>query len=192
MSEQLRWRNPPSSFEQSGDVLVVRAAPKTDFWSRTFYGFERRNGHVYGRAVAGDFSLTVTFAADYKALYDQAGAMIRVDDDTWLKAGVELTDGALFVSAVVTRDAWSDWSITPVAGPADAPVTIRVTRHAEAIQVHVLEGETWRLVRLAFLPMGETIEAGAMCCSPTGEGLDVTFSRLEFGPPISRVLHAEP
>ena len=116
MSEQLRWRNPPSCFEQSGDLLVVRAAPKTDFWSRTFYGFERRNGHVYGRAVAGDFSLTVTFAADYKALYDQAGAMIRVDDDTWLKAGVELTDGALHVSAVVTRDAWSDWSITPVAG----------------------------------------------------------------------------
>ena len=134
----------------------------------------------------------MTFAADYKALYDQAGAMIRVDDDTWLKAGAELSDGALQVSTVVTRDAQSDWSMSPVAGPADVPVTIRVTRHAEAIRVQVLEGETWRLVRLAFLPMAESVEAGAMCCSPTGEGLDVSFSRLEVGPPISRELHAEP
>ena len=29
-----------------------------------------------------------------------------------------------------------------------------------------------------------------MCCSPTGEGLEVSFSRIAFGPPIDRELHA--
>ena len=37
--------------------------------------------------------------------------------------------------------------------------------------------------------MGETVEVGPMACSPTGEGLEVSFARLELGEPISRELH---
>jgi regulation of enolase protein 1 (concanavalin A-like superfamily) len=37
--------------------------------------------------------------------------------------------------------------------------------------------------------MPETIEAGPMCCSPLGEGLEVTFDRVEFAEPRPRELH---
>lgn len=103
----------------------------------------------------------------------------------------EFTDGALHLSVVVTRDDQSDWSMQPLATDPKGPVTLRVTRHAEALRVQVLDGAMWRLVRLAFLRMGDTVEAGPMTCSPTGEGLETTFSRIEIGEPIARDLHPE-
>ena len=57
---------------------------------------------------------------------------------------------------------------------------MRVTRHAEAIRVQVMQGDAWHLVRLAFLPMPETVEVGPMCCSPTGAGLEVRYARFEL------------
>jgi regulation of enolase protein 1 (concanavalin A-like superfamily) len=184
-----RWRNPPPFFERNGDTLVVRTGEKTDFWNRTFYGFKNGNGHLLAHPVHGDFSAIATFAADYRNLYDQAGLMVFIDDRTWLKAGTEFTDGAPHFSVVATREDQSDWSMMPLPGTPGETVTMRVTRHAEAIRVQLAVGTDWRLVRLAFLPMPETIEVGPMCCSPTGAGLEVRFMRFEIGPPIPRDLH---
>jgi regulation of enolase protein 1 (concanavalin A-like superfamily) len=116
--------------------------------------------------------------------------MLRVDGENWLKTGIEFTDGALHFSVVVTRDDQSDWSVMPVAGPADAPIKLRLTRHGEALRVQILRDGIWQLVRLAFLDMPESVEVGPMCCSPVGEGLEVRFSRFEVGPAIGRELHA--
>jgi regulation of enolase protein 1 (concanavalin A-like superfamily) len=189
LTDDFRWRNPPPFFERRGEALIVRTAPKTDFWNNTFYGFNHDNGHFLARTVAGDFSAVVAFSAAYRDLYDQAGLMLRVDARTWLKTGVEFTDGACFFSVVVTRDDQSDWSVTPLAQRPNDPVTLRLTRHAEAIRVQVKDGDAWRLVRLAYLPMPQEVEVGPICCSPTGDGLDVTFHRLTIGPPIPRDLH---
>ncbi len=115
--------------------------------------------------------------------------MIYVDDRTWLKAGTEFTDGAPHFSVVATRDDQSDWSMMPLPHAVAGTVTMRVTRHAEAIRVQVKQGDDWQMVRLAFLPMPERIEVGPMCCSPTGAGLEVRFSRFVVGPSISRDLH---
>ena len=115
--------------------------------------------------------------------------MVFVDDDNWLKCGCEFTDGALHFSVVVTRDDQSDWSMMPLTADPAAPMTLRLTRHAEALRVQILDGATWRLVRLCYLRMGETVEAGPMTCSPLGEGLETTFSRIAIGEPISRELH---
>lgn len=184
-----RWLNPPPAATTEDGVLTVTTGKETDFWNKTFYGFLHGNGHFRATATTGDFSLTVTFAAPYSTLYDQAGAMLRVDDRNWLKCGVEFTDGRKNFSVVVTRDDQSDWSVMPLAGAIEAPVTLRLSRHAEALRIEVeLEGK-FRLVRLAFLDMPATIEAGPMCCSPIGEGLKVRFERIAFGPAIPRELH---
>ena len=183
------WINPPPASSEAGDVLRVTTGKETDFWNNTFYGFRHGNGHVFATPVTDDFSLTVTFSAPYATLYDQAGAMLVVDDDNWLKCGVEFTDGRKNFSVVVTRDDQSDWSVMPIDGAVNAPVTLRLTRHAEALRVEVEDGGKFRLVRLAFLRMPETVEAGPMCCSPIGEGLEVTFHTASFGAPIARELH---
>ena len=189
-----RWINEPPFFDRIGptigrDVLTVETGKDTDYWNNTFYGFRHGNGHLLAYPVTGDFSLQLSFSAAYRALYDQAGAMLRIDDDNWLKCGVEFTDGRKHFSVVVTRGDQSDWSIMPLRGKAETPVTLRLTRHAEALRVQVKDGRHWRMVRLAFLPMPDTVEVGPMCCSPTSEGLRVTFHRLEWLPPIPRDLH---
>lgn len=184
------WHNEPPFHERRGDSLVVRTARETDYWNNTFYGFRHANGHFLATPVTGDFSFELIFSADYGRLYDQAGAMVRVDGNNWLKTGTEFTDGALHFSVVVTRDDQSDWSVMLLDGEVTAPVTLRLTRHAEALRVQLREpGGNWRLVRLAYLAMPETVEAGPMTCSPTGEGLEVTFSRMALGEPIPRDLH---
>jgi regulation of enolase protein 1 (concanavalin A-like superfamily) len=184
------WHNEPPFHERRGDGLVVRTGRDTDYWNNTFYGFKHSSGHFLATPVTGDFSFEVTFSADYSRLYDQAGAMVRVDDNNWLKTGTEFTDGALHFSVVVTRDDQSDWSVMLLGGEVTAPVTLRLTRHAEALRVQLREPDgSWRLVRLAYLAMPETVDVGPMCCSPTGAGLEVTFSRIALGEPISRDLH---
>ena len=184
------WRNQPPFYEERGGTLTVRTGRETDYWNNTFYGFKHANGHFRATEVSGDFSFDVTFTANYQRLYDQAGAMLFVDGDNWLKCGVEFTDGAMHFSVVVTRDDQSDWSVLKLDRPVDGAVTLRLTRHAEALRVQLQELDgSWQLVRLCFLGMGETVEVGPMTCSPTGEGLEVSFSRLELGEPISRELH---
>jgi len=183
------WINTPPAFAQAEGVLTVTTGHETDYWNNTFYGFKHSNGHMLGTPVSGDFTLTVTFSAPYKTLYDQAGAMLRVDDTTWLKCGVEFTDERKTFSVVVTRDDQSDWSVMPIAGETDDPVTLRLTRHAEALRVEVEQDGKFRLVRLAFLDMPETVEAGPMCCSPVGAGLHVRFHAVSFANPIPRELH---
>lgn len=184
------WYNEPPQWRRDGDALIVTTGSETDFWNNTFYGFKHDNGHFLGREVTGDFSIEVTFSANYATLYDQAGVMLRVDADNWLKTGTEFTDGVLQFSVVVTRDDQSDWSVMELGGDASAPVTLRLTRHAEALRVQLRNpDDSWRLVRLAFLRMPETVAVGPMCCSPIADGLTVTFSRVEFGPAISRELH---
>jgi len=184
------WINPPPAFTQKDGVLSVTTGQETAYWNNTFYGFKHDNGHFLATPVTGNFSLTVRFSAGYSALYDQAGAMLRVDADNWLKCGVEFTDGRKNFSVVVTRDDQSDWSVMPIGGELADPVTLRMTRHDEALRVEVEENGAFRLVRLAFLRMPETVEAGPMCCSPVGESLHASFQRVEFTGPIARDLHA--
>jgi regulation of enolase protein 1 (concanavalin A-like superfamily) len=87
---------------------------------------------ISSQRVSGYFTIEAEFSAGYRALYDQAGMKLRVHGENWLKTGIEFTDGALHLFVVVTRDDQSDWSVMPVAGFADAPLTLRLTRHAEA------------------------------------------------------------
>ena len=57
--------------------------------------------------------MEVSFRLDFSAQFDQAGAFVRVDERTWTKAGVEVSDGEAQLGAVVTRE-FSDWSVGPV------------------------------------------------------------------------------
>ena len=183
------WINEPLSHGETGGVLSMSTGKETDWWNNTFYGFKHLSGHLRATPVTGDFSLTVTFSAPYATLYDQAGAMLRVDDDNWLKCGVEFTDGRKNFSVVVTRDDQSDWSVMPIEGTVGSPVTLRLTRYADALRVEVESDGKFRLVRLAHLRMPETIGVGPMCCSPIGEGLPVTFHSVAFSEPVDRKLH---
>lgn len=187
--EELTWLNEPPHCRIAGDALEMRTGKDTDFWRETFYGFWRYNGHFLHRAVSGDFTAEVTINGKYEALYDQAGLMMRLSETHWIKAGIEFTDGTMYLSVVVTNDA-SDWSLVQIPA-STADVRIRLTRHREAVRVQYLDAATghWMPVRLAYFPPSATVCVGIMGCSPQREGFEVTFSDLVIGPPIEARLH---
>ncbi len=187
--DQLQWYNPPLSTAVKDGVLTVKTGDQTDFWRETFYGFVHDDGHFGFTEVSGDFSAEVSFAGDYTELYDQAGMMIRLDAETWLKAGIEYTDGQQHLSVVVTRGV-SDWSVLPLTTPP-AEIKLRLTRLGGAVLVHASlnGGASYTMLRLAALTDAVKVQVGVMCCSPKRSGFQVTFWGLEVGPPVVTELH---
>ncbi|WP_214416688.1 DUF1349 domain-containing protein [Sphaerisporangium fuscum] len=172
-----QWINEPAKWS-AGDDLRMTAGPRTDLWRVTHYGFTRDDAHMFGKVVPGDVKVTATFEAAYAEQYDQAGAVLRADETTWIKAGVEYVDGRINLSAVVTRD-FSDWSVVPLAGPVEA-VTLELAREGDTVTVRYgLDGaEPLTMLRLAYFPPGAPALAGVMCAAPQGDGFEVRFTSV--------------
>jgi regulation of enolase protein 1 (concanavalin A-like superfamily) len=186
--EGMQWLNEPPSWTSDEGSLVATSGDETDFWRETFYGFVHDNGHFYYREVDGDFTAEVTLVGGYSNTYDQSGLMLRVDERRWVKAGLELSDGVVNVSTVVTRE-YSDWSV--LALPSfDGRLRLQLTRHGDAIRVQFRRpDDQWRLHRLGYLPLPETCKIGVMCCSPERSGFEARFEDFAISEPISRELH---
>jgi regulation of enolase protein 1 (concanavalin A-like superfamily) len=167
----MRWLNEPREWSGDASALTVRVEPNTDFWRTTHTGVIADNGHF-----ADTGALALRFRGDFAAQYDQAGLMLRVDATRWIKAGIELADGRLWLSAVVT-DGVSDWSQQPAPEPdADGWYEVRAVREGDAIQF-LCAGQPFRL---APFPEGELM-AGPMCAAPTGGGFTAHFHALPAG-----------
>lgn len=176
------WLNRPADVRTDGDDLLVTTGANTDFWRTTSYGYVEDSGHALLTPFPVDSAVEVTFVADFDELYDQAGLMVRVDENTWLKAGTELTDGATHLSTVVTNGV-SDWSQAAVPEWASRAVTVRVSRAGDALTVRArADDEPWRTIRLAPLSPDAVASAGPACCSPKRAGLTVRFTRFVTGP----------
>jgi len=176
-----RWRNPPPSAREDGRDLVVTAGEGSDLWRTTSYGFVRDSGHGLLEPLSDGRAVEVGFVLDYDQLYDQAGVLLYVDERTWIKCGVEVSDGLPQLGAVVTRGV-SDWSVAPVPSWAGRTVVVRASRSGDAVTLRARAGEApWRMVRLAPLPVGATVLAGPFCCAPTRAGLEVRFTRWVEG-----------
>lgn len=176
--------NPPLDFSDVDDTLRALAVQGSDFWRKTHYGFIRHNGHFYAQPVSGDFTMQVTFTGNYRNEYDQAGLMLWVDEQTWLKTGVEYTEGRYFASAVVTRD-FSNWGIAPLSeGFKGVSFTIRLKRQGGSIEIHyrLTEESPWVLLALAYLSETTTLHAGRMLCAPSGAGFEAAFTDFSITP----------
>ena len=107
------WLNPPAAVEERGGDLLVTAVEKSDAWRRTSYGFIVDTAHVLLAPFEQNTAVEVDMTAAFTENFDQAGIMVRVDAENWVKAGVEFSDGACQLGAVVTAGN-SDWSVAPV------------------------------------------------------------------------------
>ncbi|MCO5155117.1 MULTISPECIES: DUF1349 domain-containing protein [unclassified Shinella] len=186
----LTWLTPPAESAIRNGRLHVRTGLRSDFWQRTYYGFQPDSGHFLHRPWAGDFTLETTFSGRYETLYDQAGLMVRHDETTWMKCGIEFTDGAKHFSVVVTRG-HSDWSAFRIDHDFEA-ISVRVTRNGDAlfVQYRTDAMSEWRMARLAYFPPElPDLLVGLMACSPQRGGFEAEFSEFRLGPPLSRDIH---
>jgi uncharacterized protein len=178
----LNWLNEPPSWREENGELSVITGDRTDFWQRTFYGFQHDNGHFRYQTLTGDFTASVSFLADYQALYDQAGLMIRFAPDCWLKAGVEFVHGRCTLGSVITRGA-SDWAIGPIVDRT-IPIRLRLSRKGADICLQwasTSEGSNFETLRLAYLSPNADAMVGPMTCSPTRAGLETRFTQFSVG-----------
>lgn len=177
----MEWCNEPARWSDS--PLVIHADPGSDFWRTTHYGFVRDSGHIYGSWVT-DCTVSATFSGSFAAQYDQAGIALRISAEHWIKAGVELVDGAFQASAVVTRD-FSDWSV--VAIPPFERMTISAERAGDTVTIsYAVEEAEPRMLRQAYFPPGEPALVGVMCAAPDGPGFPATFHSWSVTRPDGR------
>jgi regulation of enolase protein 1 (concanavalin A-like superfamily) len=178
----MEWLNEPASWQRTGDMVTVSVDPGTDFWRETGYGYVRDSGHVYGEVLGGDLDVSVRVRCTLGVQYDQAGVMLRADERTWLKTGVEFFEGRPRLSTVLTLGR-SSWMVTDLPAGTD-DIVLRVSRRGDAVEVRYVLGDGQpELAALAFLPPGREVLAGVMGAAPEGPGFRVTFEDLRITEP---------
>lgn len=182
------WVNAPNDIIFEGDRLIIKTDKNTDFWRETFYGFSRDNGHFFGIEAGTSFTAELRVQGTYEHLYDQAGIMVRIDSTNWLKAGIEVSDGQMMLSSVLTTGK-SDWSTAVYTGnPYDFWLRVTVSNGVLRLQASS-DKKCWPLVRLAPFPSSKSYLVGPMACTPERGGLEVTFSDWKLSSPLNKGLH---
>ncbi len=183
---RLRWYCEPArwSVDPVRRCLTVQPDAGTDYWQTTHYGFQRDNGHLLSADVVGDFVLTTHARFHPAHQYDQAGLMVRVSPSCWLKASVEYEpDGPSRLGAVVTNQAYSDWSTQDFsASSREIGLRIHRTGGDYLVEAQVSDGD-WTQIRLAHLHddrEGTAVAAGLYACSPKGPGFVAEFRFLRI------------
>jgi len=186
LDERLEWRCEPSQWTLDSTRGCLRVQPDagTDFWQRTHYGFRVDNGHFLFTNAAGDFVLTTHVRFEPVHQYDQAGLMVRLSEDCWIKTSVEYEPGrASRLGVVVTNRGYSDWSTQDI--PADRHhMWLRVRRAGADYLVGASDdGAVWTQLRIAHLDQDDAVRAvqvGLYACSPKGAGYAAEFDLLRL------------
>jgi regulation of enolase protein 1 (concanavalin A-like superfamily) len=182
---RLRWLNESGGWrvDTASSVLVVEPAAGTDFWRKTHYGFEADTGPFLSADVSGDFVMTgkVRFLPVHQ--YDQAGLMVRVDGNCWIKTSVEYElDEPPKLGVVVTNAGYSDWSVQNF-DPRRNELWLRISRrNSDFLVEHSWNGQAWELLRIAHLCMKDSasMDCGLYACSPKGAGFRAEFDLLRI------------
>jgi len=211
-SPSLMWWNEPSAYHIDTDKNYLETKPDrpTDMWMRTYYDWAKTDLRFNASALVAQINpdqearLELEFTVTPIVLYDQAGAAIMVDEDNWVKCGIEYFDDTPHVSVVVTSNGFSDWSTTrwehwdnPEAPMGEREITLklRLTKtipspeQGPAVFIEVVRPgtsgaeETWDLMRLLpFHPGPVPWFMGLFTAGPTvtDDGKSVVFHSIRI------------
>ena len=108
--EKMNWFNEPDNWQINNGSLIMDVTPNSDYWRISHYGFTVDDAPFYYAEYGGEFEAKVQISGEYKVRFDQAGMMIRLDHENYIKTGIEFVDGKYNLSTVVTHKT-SDWSV---------------------------------------------------------------------------------
>ncbi|MCM1067602.1 MAG: DUF1349 domain-containing protein [Muribaculaceae bacterium] len=173
--EKMNWFNEPSGWNISDGKLVMDVTPRSDYWRISHYGFTVDDAPFYYAEYGGEFEAKVKVTGDYRERFDQAGMMIRIDHENYIKAGIEYVDGKYNLSTVVTHHT-SDWSVIALDKPVDS-IWIKAVRRRDAIEIfYSFDNKEYVLMRNAWMEANRPVRVGMMAASPDGNGFKATFS----------------
>ena len=178
--KKMQWLNEPDKWQIIDDSsLSMFVTPNTDFWRKTHYGFTVDDGPFCYCTLGGEFEVNVKITGDYRTRFDQMGLMIRKDERTWIKTGVEYVHEKINLSAVVTLE-HSDWSVVELEEKPES-VWFKVIRIADTIEIkYALNNSDFTMMRLAYFPENTPVMVGLTGASPDGNGFNALFEDFEI------------
>lgn len=224
-SKELQWFNDPAVYNdivdasgetegsgakytisEDGNTLTLFPPAKKDFWARTFYEPLLVKNDASGLLCRVPEGVEATIKIDFEftpvSQFDQAGILIYIDDNTWVKAGIEYCDGAAKMSTVVCNNGFSDWATQPWDGHA-ARLRIHKVNQSSSLVVeaaaHGSDDSSFQFIRIAHLSAatpgsagtGTTAfawRAGPFAACPTKQtGCKAIFTSFSVGPRESSV-----
>ena len=172
--ETMQWLNEPEKWEIRDGNLSMDVTPKSDYWRVTYHDFIVDDGPFYYTTRGGEFEVTVKIKGAYKSKYDQMGLMLRINEEQWIKTGIEYVDGIHNYSTVVTNKQ-SNWSVIQLDEKPNA-VWIKAIRQKDAVEIYYsLDGENFKLSNQVYLAQYKPVMVGMMAASPDGDGFKALF-----------------
>jgi regulation of enolase protein 1 (concanavalin A-like superfamily) len=175
--EKMLWFNEPEQWEIKNNSLSMFVTPQSDYWRISHYGFTVDDAPFYYATYGGEFEAKVKITGAYKARFDQAGLMIRIDEENYIKAGIEYVDGKYNLSTVVTHKT-SDWSVISLDKPIPY-IWIKAVRRLDAIEIfYSFDDQTYVMMRNAWMQDNTPVQIGMMAACPDGDGFNVSFEQF--------------
>jgi uncharacterized protein len=170
----MEWYNEPAKWSINDGKIIMDVTPQSDYWRKTNYGFIVDDGPFYYAVRGGEFEVSVKISGEYKSRFDQMGLMLRIDEKHWIKTGIEYVDGVYNFSAVVTNE-YSNWNVVALK-EKPAYVWIKAVRRSDTVEIfYSLDGKTYHMSNMAYLPDNKPVMVGVMAASPDGQGFKATF-----------------
>ena len=172
--DRMQWFNEPENWSVENNVLTMDVTPQSDYWRISHYGFTVDDAPFLYTVRGGEFEVKVKITGEYKVRFDQAGLMIRIDKENYIKTGIEFVDGKYNLSTVVTHKT-SDWSVIELEKPVEY-VWIKAVRRLDAVEIfYSFDDKEYTMMRNCWLQDNTPVMVGMMAACPDGNGFKATF-----------------
>lgn len=177
--EKMQWFNEPENWNIENETLTMDVTPQSDYWRISHYGFTVDDAPFLYTTRGGEFEVKVKISGEYKERFDQAGLMIRIDKENYIKTGIEFVDGKYNLSTVVTHTT-SDWSVIELDEPVEF-VWIKAVRRLDAVEIfYSFDDKHYTMMRNCWLQDNTPVMVGMMAACPDGKGFKATFSDFKI------------
>lgn len=179
----LFWINQPRQYTISDGNIVIETEPGTDFWQRTYYGFQNDNAPaLLTKTYEKFFSFTVKTVFNSERRFDQCGVLIYQNSENWIKASIEyVNEEYQKLGSVVTNAGYSDWATTDIPAVQKYMHYRLSRRESDYCIENSLDGIRYQQMRIAHLTEGaDGIQIGIYACSPEKSSFQAVFSEIQF------------
>lgn len=170
---------PDSIFEEVENGIRAYATPNTDYFVNPETNEVTANAPFFYKEVSGDFLLRARVSLDFTSTFDACVLLALDNERLWAKACFEMSDyGLPTIVSVMTNGRSDDANCISVDV---TEVWLQLSRKGNVFGIHYsLDGKHFRMARLTFLPMNNTIKLGFEAQSPLGNGGVRNFSDVVF------------
>ncbi len=148
--------------------ILFKAPPRTDYFVDPINGLVNVNAPFLYHWV----SFRVKVKPHFIETYDACVLLAYDHERLWAKACYELTD-------LKTRNVVSVMTNGPLI--CQEEIWLQIVRKGHMFGIHYsLDGKTYQMVKLTYLPMNNSIKVGIVAQSPCGEGGEMMFSNMSI------------